>query len=65
MTRETSDYSLSGTDAESFDIERDTGQILTKAELDYERKSSYSVRVTATDPSNRSASITITINVDG
>ena len=32
-------------------------------QLDYERKSSYSVRVTATDPSNRSASITITINV--
>ena len=47
-------YSLSGTDAVSFDIDRATGQLKTKAELDYEDLNNsdheYEVTVTATDP---------------
>ena len=44
-------YTLSGTDAASFDIVEETGQLLTKDPLDYASQidSSYSVRVTATD----------------
>ena len=44
-------YSLDGEDAESFDIDPANGQLMTKADLDYETKSSYEVEVTATDPS--------------
>ena len=36
-------YTLGGTDAASFDIVRSSGQLQTKAALDYETKSSYSV----------------------
>ena len=57
------EYSLGGTDAASFDIEDDTGQMKTKAALDYEGKSSYSVVVTAEDPSNASDSILVAISV--
>ena len=42
-------YTLGGTDAASFDIDASTGQLQTKAALDYETKSSYEVTVTATD----------------
>ena len=38
-------YRLEGTDAASFDIDSDTGQLKTKAALDYETKTSYSVKV--------------------
>ena len=58
-------YSLSGTDAPSFSIERGTGQLLTKAPLDYETKQTYTVTVTATDPSKKSDTITVTITVTG
>ena len=40
-----------------------TGQILTKAPLDFEADNSYTVTVRATDPSNLSATITVTITV--
>ena len=56
-------YSLSGTGAASFDINRLTGQLLTKAALDHETKNSYSVTVTAADPSNATDTITVTITV--
>ena len=56
-------YSLNGTDADSFAIDRRTGQIKTKAKLDYETKSTYMVVVTATDPSGAYDSISVTINV--
>ena len=36
---------------------------MTKADLDYETKQSYTVRVTATDPSGLSATVTVTIEV--
>ena len=55
-------YTLGGTDAESFDIVAATGQLQTKAALDYETKSSYEVTVTATD-SEGSVDIMVTINV--
>ncbi len=55
-------YSLGGTDAASFEIVPATGQLQTKAALDYETKSSYEVIVTATD-TDGSVSTTVTINV--
>ena len=62
-TAETLDYTLGGTDAASFSIDRGTAQLSTKAELDYEGKKSYTVEVTATDPSNATATVTVTIKV--
>ena len=56
-------YSLGGTDAASFDIDQATGQLQTKAPLDYETKNTYTVTVTATDSSNASGTVTVTINV--
>ena len=56
-------YSIGGTNASSFSIVSSTGQLRTKSALDYETKSSYSVTVTAKDPSNASDSITVTISV--
>ena len=56
-------YTLSGTDAASFDIDRATGQLKTKADLDYETKASYAVTVTATDGDNASDSIDVAITV--
>ncbi len=56
-------YSIGGTDSSSFSIASSSGQLRTKAALDYETKSSYSVTVTAEDTSNASDSITVTIGV--
>ncbi len=55
-------HALSGDDAASFNID-DSGQITTKVKLDYETKSSYTVTVTATDPSLSSQSIVVNITV--
>ena len=55
-------YTLGGTDAASFDIVEATGQLQTKAALDYETRSSYEVTVTATN-SEGSVDITVTIDV--
>ena len=60
-------YTLGGTDAASFSIDDKTGQLKTKAALDYETKNSYTVTVTATDTSsasNNSTTITVTITVN-
>ena len=62
-TGDTLTYTLSGTDMASFDIVRSSGQLQTKAKLDYEDKKSYMVTVTATDPSGLSASVDVTIKV--
>ena len=42
-------YALEGTDASSFEIDTETGQIKTKAALDHEAKDSYSVTVSVHD----------------
>ena len=55
-------YTLSGTDAASFDIESTTGQLKTKSALDYETKSTYTVTITVSDGS-LTDTITVTINV--
>ena len=56
-------YSLSGTDAESFSIVSNSGQLQTSAALDYETKTSYSVIVTVYDGNSGGDTITVTINV--
>ena len=56
-------YTLSGTDATSFDIDPITGQLMTQEALDYETKDSYEVTVTATDPEGASDMITVTITI--
>ena len=56
-------YSLDGDDAGSFAIVRESGQLRTKAPLDFETKPAYTVTVTATDSSNASDTITVTVAV--
>ncbi len=56
-------YTLSGTDAATFDIVSTTGQLQTKNALNYEQKNSYSVTVTVSDDEGGSDSIDVTINV--
>ena len=56
-------YALGGADAASFGISRNNGQLKTKAPLDYEARRSYTVEVTATDPSGAAASILVVIRV--
>ena len=57
-------YSLGGTDEESFAIVPETGQLQTKAALDFENgPTSYSVTVTATDSSTLTDTIDVTITV--
>ena len=60
---ETLTYGLAGTDATSFSIVTTSGQLQTKADLDFEEKASYTVTVTATDPGNLSNIIEVTIAV--
>ena len=55
-------YTLSGTDASAFDIDSTIGQLKTKAALDYETKTSYTVTLTVSDGS-LTGTITVTINV--
>ena len=64
-TNDTLTYSLEGPDAASFALADPTsGQIKTKAPLDYEGpKRSYSVTVKATDPFGLYDTIVVTINV--
>ena len=60
---DTLSYSLGGTDANSFAIVSATGQLQTKAALDYETKTSYSVTITVSDQKGGTDTITVTINV--
>ena len=55
-------YRLSGANASSFDIVSTTGQIQTKAALDYETRIGYTVTVTVSD-GEFTDSITVTITV--
>ena len=56
-------YTLGGTDAASFDIDTTTGQLKTKATLNFDTKNSYTVDVSVSDGKGGSASITVSINV--
>ena len=56
-------YSLRGTDADSFSIVSTSGQLQTKAALDFETKNSYSVTVDVSDGNGGSTSIPVTISV--
>ena len=63
--QETLFYSLEGTDAASFDIDSSTGQLKTRAGVDYdhETQSTYVVTVKADDGMGLSATIAVTVNV--
>ena len=56
-------YTLSGAGMASFGINAGTGQLLTVGPLDYETQASYTVDVTATDPSGATDKVTVTISV--
>ena len=56
-------YTLGGSDAASFDIVSETGQIETAAVLDEETRATYTVTVTANDGTEDSTPITVTITV--
>ncbi|RKU39252.1 hypothetical protein C6496_02645 [Candidatus Poribacteria bacterium] len=62
-TGDTLTYSLGGTDASSFSIVSTSGQLQTRAALDYERKASYTATVSVSDDNGGTDSITVTINV--
>ena len=56
-------YTLGGPQAARFGIAPATGQLQTTAALDYEKRKTHTLRVTATDPFGAPAVITVTINV--
>ena len=56
-------YALSGTNAAAFEVDRASGQLRTKAPLDYEAKTTHAVTVTVDDGSF-TVSIAVTINVN-
>ena len=56
-------YSLGGTNASAFSIVSRSGQLRTKASLDYETKTSYSVSVSVSDGNGGSDRITVAINI--
>ena len=57
-------YALSGTDASSFDIDTSTGQLKTKAALDFESgTTSYEVTITASDTDAGTADATVTVTI--
>ena len=60
---DTLSYTLGGTDANVFSIESTTGQLKTRAALDYETKRTFTVTITVSDGNGGSDSITVTINV--
>ena len=60
---DTLDYTLGGDDAASFRIVSTSGQLQTKAALNYESKTSYSVTVSVSDNKGGSDNIDVTIDV--
>ena len=56
-------YTLGGADMASFDIGATTGQLMTKAALDFETKDSYTVEVMAGDGNGGTDTIAVTITV--
>ena len=62
VDNDTLTYTRGGTDAASYEIDSATGQLKTKATLDYETKNTYSVTITVSDGS-LTDTIDVTINV--
>ncbi|MYE89031.1 hypothetical protein F4X33_08565, partial [Candidatus Poribacteria bacterium] len=60
--KDTLTYTLGGTDAASFSIITNSGQLQTKSALDYETKSTYTVTITVSDGS-LTDTITVTISI--
>ena len=56
-------YSLGGTEASSFTIDADNGQLRVLAALNHEEQDAYEVTVTVTDALDAEASIPVTITV--
>ena len=56
-------YSLPGTDAGAFGIDRGTGQLRTSAALDYETKPTHSVTVEVSDGRGGTDEIAVTVSV--
>ena len=56
-------YTLGGTDMAAFAIVSTSGQLQTRAALDFETKSSYAVTVSVSDDNGGSDSISVTITV--
>ena len=56
-------HTLGGPDAASFALDAASGQLRTRAWLDYETRSSYTVTIGAADDQGASATITVTITV--
>ena len=56
-------YTLDTASRDTFAIVATTGQLQTKAALDYESETSHTVTVTARDPAGEEATITVTITV--
>ncbi len=56
-------YSLTGSNAARFDVDASTGQVKTKAAVNYEVANSYSISLNASDPQSNSANIDLTITV--
>ena len=56
-------YSISGSDAGAFAVVADTGQLQTKAALNFEAKSTYRFTITAVDPSAAQDSISVMVDI--
>ena len=56
-------YAIAGADVSDFAFDTASGQLSTKAALDYETKSSYQVTVSVTDGEGGSANVAVTIQV--
>ena len=61
--RDTLTYTLEGEDAASFDIDVATGQLRTKAALDYETRTSYTLTARVADRRGRSDALEVTVTV--
>ena len=57
------EYSLSGADQASFDIDAATGQLITEMKFDQESKDKYTVTVTARDTEGATDTIRVDIYV--
>jgi len=56
-------YSISGTDVSSFEINSDTGVLTFKTAPDFETKTSYSLLATATDNTGNTSTQAITVDI--